>query len=280
MPSLKKLNRILKYTFAKGFIVSLFLFTCANQLFAQTDTLFSSQDTLSLDTTFIAEKTNCTKSKNVETAFSFAVPSALITYGIITRVTPQLQQFDHNIDAEVNQIIHRKYTFDDYILYAPYVAVFGLDVCGVRAKHSFVERTLVVGTSVLIMGTSVMATKQLTTVQRPDKSNEHSFPSGHTATAFLGAHILFREYKDVSPWIGVAGYAVAFTTGSMRMLNRKHWFSDVVTGAGIGILSAELSYLMLPVWQKLFRVKPHQRGLAITPIVTTNYYGIGGTYVF
>ena len=247
MQTLKKLNRILKYTFAKGFIISLFLFTYANQIFAQTDTIFFSQDTISPDTTFIVEKTNCTKSKNVETAFSLAVPSALITYGIITRVTPQLQKFDHNIDTEVNQIIHRKYKFDDYIQYAPYVAVFGLDICGVRAKHSFVERTMIVGTSVFIMGTSVMVTKQLTNIQRPDMSNYRSFPSGHTATAFLGAHILFREYKDVSPWIGVAGYAVAFTTGTIRMINRKHWFSDVVTGAGIGIISAELSYLILPV---------------------------------
>ena len=238
------------------------------------------QDTISLDTTFVVENTNCTKSKNVEIVSTFAVPSALITYGIITRFTPQLQKFDHNIDTKINQIIDRKYKFDDYIQYAPYVAVFGLDLCGVRAKHSFVERTLVVGTSVLIMGTSVMVTKQLTNIQRPDESNYHSFPSGHTATSFLGAHILFREYKDVSPWIGVTGYAVAFTTGTMRMINRKHWFSDVVTGAGVGVLSAELSYIMLPVWQKLFRFESHQSGLAITPIVITNYYGIGGTYVF
>ena len=264
----------------KNLIISLFFLTYANQISAQTDTIFSLQNTISLDTTFVAEKTKGTKSKNAEIAFRFAVPSALITYGIITRFTPQLQKFDHNIDTEINQIIHRKYKFDDYIQYAPYVAVFGLDLCGVRAKHSFVERTLVVGTSVLIMGTSVIVTKQLTKIQRPDNSNYHSFPSGHTATAFLGAHILFREYKDVSPWIGVAGYAVAFTTGTMRMMNRKHWFSDVVTGAGVGILSAELSYLMLPVWQKLFRVKSRQSGLAITPIITTNYYGIGGVCVF
>ena len=98
---------------AKGFIISLFLLTYANQIFAQIDTLFSSRDTVSLDTTFIEEKTNGTKSKNIVTAFSFAVPSALITYGVITRATPQLQKFDHNIDIEVNQMIHRKYKFDD-----------------------------------------------------------------------------------------------------------------------------------------------------------------------
>ena len=199
-------------------ILVLFFLIFVNQISAQKDSLFSLQDMMSFDTAF-AEKTISTKSKNIETAFSFAVPSALITYGIITRFSPQLQKFDHNIDTEINKVIHRKYKFDDYIQYAPYVAVFGLDWCGVRAKHTFVERTLVVGVSVLIMSTSVIVTKQLTNIQRPDNSNYHSFPSGHTATAFLGAHILFREYKDVSPWIGVAGYVVAFTTGTMRMIN-------------------------------------------------------------
>jgi len=253
----------------------LFCLISTNQLFAQSDSAFFLHDS----TTF-AEKTVNTKSEKIETAFSFALPSALITYGIVTRFTPQLQKFDHNIDAEINQIIHRKYTFDDYILYTPYLSVFGLDLCGVRAKHSFTERTLVVGTSVLIMGTSIIATKQLIHVPRPDNSNEHSFPSGHTAAAFLGAHILFREYKDVSPWIGVAGYAVASTTGTLRMINRRHWFSDVIVGAGIGILSAELSYLMLPVWYKLFKLKSRHSGLAIIPMVSPNQFGLCGMCIF
>jgi hypothetical protein len=210
----------------------------------------------------------------------YIVPSALITYGVVTKLSRDLQKFDHTIDDKVQQNIHRRYKFDDYIQYVPYVGIYGLDWCGIKAKHNFLDRTLVLGTSLIFATAAVQGTKYLTHIERPDGSNKHSFPSGHTTTAFLGAHILFREYKDVSPWIGVAGYGVAVTTASMRIINRKHWFSDVVTGAGIGILCAELGYLMLPVWHKLFKIKQKDKGLAIMPIITVNNFGIGGIMIF
>ena len=40
----------------------------------------------------------------------------------------------------------------------------------------------------------------------------------------------------------MAGYGVATATGVMRILNNRHWISDVMSGAGIGILSTELGY--------------------------------------
>jgi membrane-associated phospholipid phosphatase len=65
-----------------------------------------------------------------------------------------------------------------------------------------------------------------------------------------------QEYKDVSPWYGVAGYAMAAATGYLRMYNNKHWLSDVVAGAGVGIMSAKLVYWIYPVIKrKLFKDK-------------------------
>jgi membrane-associated phospholipid phosphatase len=49
-----------------------------------------------------------------------------------------------------------------------------------------------------------------------------------------------EEYKVVSPWIGVAGYSVAAGTGFFRMYNKRHWFTDVITGGGNRILSTKL----------------------------------------
>ena len=54
--------------------------------------------------------------------------------------------------------------------------------------------------------------------------------------------MLTKEYGDRSPWIGIGAYTVASATGIMRMANNKHWLSDVLMGAGIGILSTELGY--------------------------------------
>ena len=78
---------------------------------------------------------------------------------------------------------------------------------------------------------------------RPDGSTANSWPSGHTATAFVGASLLHKEYGLTrSPWFSVAGYGMATATGVMRVLNNRHWISDVMSGAGIGILSTELGY--------------------------------------
>jgi len=264
----------------------LILLSFVNQTFAQNDTITDTinhckqyQSEVKVSNQQSVEKRTHNDAKKMSPAY-YIVPSALITYGIITRFSSGLQNFDKSIDAKVKQNISRQYKFDDYIQFVPYVGIYGLDLCGVKAKHNFLDRTLVLGTSIIFAVAVVQGTKYLTKIERPDFSDAHSFPSGHTTTAFLGAHILFREYKDVSVWIGVAGYGFALTTASMRIINRKHWFSDVVTGAGVGILCAELGYQMLPVWHKLFKIKQKDKGLAVSPIITQNYFGLGGIMVF
>jgi membrane-associated phospholipid phosphatase len=93
-------------------------------------------------------------------------------------------------------------------------------------------------------------------VLRPDGSAYNSFPSGHTATAFANAEFMRMEYKDVSPWYGIAGYAVATGTGLLRMYNNKHWFNDVVAGAGFGIAGTRLAYWLYPkIQHSLFHGK-------------------------
>ena len=72
-----------------------------------------------------------------------------------------------------------------------------------------------------------------------------SFPSGHTGTAFLGAELVRKEYGW--GW-GSAAYAVASTTAVLRMYNNEHWLSDVIAGAGLGILCANVgTWLRDPV---------------------------------
>ena len=80
----------------------------------------------------------------------------------------------------------------------------------------------------------------------PEKAIEsatgYSFPSGHTALAFTGAVILDKEYRHVSPWISVAGYAVATGVAVDRMARNRHAWQDVTTGAAIGVGSTLLGY--------------------------------------
>ena len=115
---------------------------------------------------------------------------------------------------------------------------------GVEGRSSWGRMLASDAFSALLMGSVVFSLKQTTHVMRHDGSNDHSFPSGHTATAFMTATMLAKEYGHKSPWIGIGAYSVATAMGLMRMANNKHWLSDVLTGAGIGILSTELGYYL------------------------------------
>jgi len=179
----------------------------------------------------------------------------------------------------ISQNTHKTHV-DDYIQYVPAIAVYGLDFAGVKAKHNLRDRTFLMASSYLFSTATVQTLKRTTHVKRPDGSDRLSFPSGHTATAFVGAHLLFKEYKDTSPWIGIAGYAVASGTGALRIINQKHWVSDVVAGAGFGILSVEASYLLLPVFHKIIGINETQTKLAISPVIGQSHYGVGLAYTF
>lgn len=210
----------------------------------------------------------------------FVIPTALVSYGLIARGNESLLNLDHSTNNEIKEHVSKPIPYDDYTQYAPALAIYALDWAGIKAKHNFRDRTLIVATSYLIMGTTVQAMKRSFGIERPDGSNFHSFPSGHTSTTFVGAHILFKEYKDVSPWIGIGGYAVASATGAMRIFNKKHWISDVVTGAGIGILSAEVGYMLLPVWHNILGIKAKDKSLVIAPMITSESAGLGFAYTF
>lgn len=208
------------------------------------------------------------------------IPVAMITYGVLSRNNGSLHHLDTSTAFEVGEHLKVKIPIDDYSQYASLVSVFALDVCGVKARHNLRDRALITASSYAIMGIVVNTMKSTLSVTRPDGSNNDSFPSGHTAMAFTGARILFKEYRDVSPWIGIAGYGVATATGALRVLNKKHWVSDVVTGAGVGILSAEMGYRLLPVMHKALGIKNKSTNLAIIPACSTNQLGVGVFYTF
>lgn len=133
---------------------------------------------------------------------------------------------------------------DDYMQYAPAAIMLGMKVAGVQSRSSWGRMIVSDAFSAILMGSVVNTLKRTTNVERPDGSNRHSFPSGHTATAFMTATMFYKEYGHKSPWIGVGAYSMATVTGLMRMANNKHWLSDVLTGAGIGILSTEIGYYL------------------------------------
>ena len=67
---------------------------------------------------------------------------------------------------------------------------------------------------------------------RPDGSNQRSFPSGHVSGTFASATVLNRHYG----WkVGIPAFGVASYVAASRISHNKHYLSDVVFGAAIGL---------------------------------------------
>ena len=134
---------------------------------------------------------------------------------------------------------------DDYTQFFGPAMVVGLKLGGYEGRSDWPRLLASAGASYAIMAAFVNGIKYTAKEMRPDGSSANSWPSGHTATAFVGASLLHKEYGLTrSPWWSVAGYGVATATGVMRVLNNRHWISDVMSGAGIGIMSTELGYAL------------------------------------
>jgi len=203
------------------------------------------------------------------------VPSALIAYGLIGIENDGLKLLNSEIREEITENIDGKFTIDDISQYAPFLSVYGLNAIGVKGRNTFKDRTIILGTAYLIMGSTVYGMKKITAVERPDGSSKTSFPSGHTATAFMGAEFLYQEYKDVSIWYGISGYVVAAGTGFFRLYNNRHWLTDVVAGAGIGIISTKIAYWLHPFMRRtLFKDSETSNGVVL-PFYNGKEYGIG-----
>ena len=134
---------------------------------------------------------------------------------------------------------------DDYTQFFGPTMVVGLKLGGVEGRSDWPRLMASSLMSYAIMAGFVNGIKYTAKEMRPDGSSANSWPSGHTATSFVGATILHKEYGMTrSPWYSIAGYGVATATGVMRVLNNRHWVSDVMSGAGIGIVSTELGYAL------------------------------------
>jgi len=179
------------------------------------------------------------------------IPTVLIGYGVVGIESNQVKKYNTELRDELRETIHTKFNVDDVTLFIPAASVYALNLIGNEGKNSLRDQTVILGTSAIILTGTVFVAKDITKIQRPNETTKNSFPSGHTAIAFAGAEFLYQEYKDKSLWYGIVGYSVATATGLLRIYNNEHWLTDVVAGAGIGILSTKIAYWIHPVVSRL-----------------------------
>ncbi|SDQ66820.1 PAP2 superfamily protein [Chryseobacterium soldanellicola] len=206
---------------------------------------------------------------------SLIIPTVFIGYGVASLTVKDLKQINFSTREEINEHKPDHIKLDSYAQFAPAALVYGLNAAGVKGKHNFKDRSIIYGTSMLITSVITLPLKHIVQEERPDQSNNLSFPSGHTAIAFASAQFMFREYKDTNFWLGISGYSLAVFTGAYRMLNDKHWLGDVVAGAGFGILSTELAYWLYPKINNMFEGKNKNSATMLMPFYQNKSVGIG-----
>ncbi len=84
----------------------------------------------------------------------------------------------------------------------------------------------------------------------------HSFPSGHTSTAFTMALLLSSVMKK-KIWAFVLP-VIAFFVGYSRVYLAQHFATDVCAGMVIGIVSAYLSLLIYDAWRRKYGKHPEK----------------------
>jgi hypothetical protein len=191
------------------------------------------------------------------------LPVSLITVGSLLNIG--------TIKYDIQKKIPDTHTHvEDYFQYTPAALIYIYDLSGFKHQNSVFDQTKYYAISQIISSTIVGNLKRITKVQRP-VGGKTSFPSGHTADAFVGATVLYHEFKDTEPLLAYGGFVFATATGILRMTNDAHWLPDVVTSAGIGMLTVNLVYHFKPL--KNFQPFKKKKDLTVLPIVSSNSFG-------
>lgn len=130
----------------------------------------------------------------------------------------------------------------DVAQYVPLAFPWAMKAFGAPTRSSWARMAVSQAFGTAIMAGGVYVTKHAVSERRPDGTDRRSFPSGHSAWAFMGATYTAIELGDVSPWYAAGAYAFATGVAVQRAVADRHHAADVVAGAGLGIAAAELGY--------------------------------------
>lgn len=186
---------------------------------------------------------------------SAIIPTAALAYGFATFGATPLKDLDQAARHEFFlEHPHQRIRIDDYMQFAPGAATVALSLSGVKGRNKTIDQAGIYLVSNVILNSFTQGVKNATAITRPDGTS-NAFPSGHAAEAFASAEFMRREYGGRSVWYTIGSYTMATSVGLFRMYNNKHWFSDIVAGAGVGVLSTQAAYWLYPKIKRVFSKK-------------------------
>lgn len=188
-----------------------------------------------------AQTKDSISSKKIDSKISFKqfiAPVALFSSGALLINTALNEDLQSNANNFFGDDFHT--SADNYLPFVPVAQIYMGKTFGLTPKNNFKRQTINIAVANAI-GAAVFTTLKYTVKEeRPDQSDDLSFPSGHTTIAFTNAAILYYEYKDSNLWYASSGFLFATATGILRIANNRHYTSDVLAGAGIGLASGLL----------------------------------------
>ncbi|MCM4161263.1 phosphatase PAP2 family protein [Antarcticibacterium flavum] len=198
------------------------------------------------------------------------VPATLILGGSILSGKDFEKEFQTDVRGAVGE--NYEFKFGDYARYVPIVQMYTADALGVKSKNHWFDQTKNLALAIVVTDFITFRLKNWIPKKRPGQVTE-SFPSAHTSFAFANAGVLYQEFKDTSPFLAYSGFGIAAATGAFRVINNTHWISDVIVGAGIGILVTNLIYLFDPIikWNPFLKKK---NSFVFIPRFDQDQYGL------
>ena len=206
-------------------------------------------------------------------------PATLIGLGLYSRYDVPLGRSTIR-DFRIKHFPNFHNELDDPMQFVPIVFAYGLGVIpNMKSKSDFVNKTVILAKSELMMMALVYPLKKWVGDRRPDSGTPNAWPSGHTTQAFVAAAFLDHEYRHKSTWISVASYTCATSVAVWRILNDRHWSADVFAGAGIGILVTNIAY-----WTHQYRWKNFRflegKNVSFLPLYQNKSFGVAGAISF
>lgn len=218
---------------------------------------------------------NTDSCKTINIYKSAIIPLSLIGVGVAVNKS----DFEKRVRKDIRNFVGNDFRthIDDYLTVVPVVEMYTADALGVKSLNHWFDQSKYLFMSNLLSSTITASLKIITKKSRPEGEDD-SFPSGHSTFAFTNAAVLFNEFNDTSPYLAYSGYLVSTSVGLLRMMNDRHWLSDVLVGAGIGIISTEIIYYFEPL--KNFNPFKDTENMSFSPIIDETQYGLYFTYKF
>lgn len=227
---------MIKTSFSVFFLIIFFIFYC-NTLFAQQ--LQEPGNTIA-DTSIKNYNNN-----HYLNPPALIIPGTFLIYAGLKPFINGIQKLDNNIMDHVQQRYPGFHTnAADYIMWAPSASLYLMDALKVKTTHNFSEHLIIDAGSIIITGGIGYGMRIITRNIKVYNEKGTKFPSGHAANAFRGAEILRQELKISNKLLSYSGYIVATGVGMLRIYDKDHLLSEALAGAGLGILSAKLTYFI------------------------------------